>query len=42
MESAAILDVIGLLPRAPNPSSSLDEGKRLLVRVVEMPSKMCR
>jgi len=42
MESAAILDVIGLLPRAPNPSSSLDEGKRLLVRVVEMLSKMCR
>ena len=42
MECAAILDVIGLLPRAPNPSSSLDEGKRLLVRVVEMLSKMCR
>ena len=40
MECAAILDVIRLLSAAPNPS--LDEGKRLLVRVVEMLSKMCR
>ena len=40
MECAAILDVIRLLSCAPKPS--LDEGTRLLVRVVEMLSKMCR
>ena len=40
MECGAILDVLRLLSPAPNPS--LDEGKRLLVRVVEMLSKMCR
>ena len=40
MECAAILDVIRLLSAAPNPS--LDEGNRLLVRVLEMLSKMCR
>ena len=40
IEGAAILDVIRLLSAAPNPS--LDEGKRLPVRVVEMFSKMCR
>ena len=40
MECAAILDVIRLLSAAPNPS--LDEGKGLLVRVVEMLSRMCR
>ena len=40
MECAAILEVIRLLSAAPNPS--LDEGKGLLVRVVEMLSRMCR
>ena len=40
MECGAILDVIRILSVAPN--ASVDKGKRLLVRIVEMLSKMCR
>ena len=40
MECAAILDLIRIVSATSNPT--LDEGKRLLVRVVEMLSKMCR
>jgi len=39
MECGAILDVIRILDGAPDP---LDQAKALVVRIVEMLSKMCR
>jgi four helix bundle protein len=40
MECGAILDVVRLLERMP--ASEIEGAKTLLVRTVEMPSKMCR